>query len=532
MNDKTVNKTGSENVLRELFFIFFANTRLVIDTITLIFVLVLAVAFLSPKQYTAQATLMVKGKRIDRNPEIIQQLQEKVQDITREDLNSEAEIIASVEVLKAAILNISKQSNIFSLVLDEATGLPFNIEEEKSLTKLIGKVTSSLDVKVVRSSQILELALVWQSPDEAQLILKTIVDEYLHYRNAVYKPEKAKSFYNSTLNSYQDLVDQKNAEITQVVNNIKATNSSFEIESNLDVQKGYALQLGELEHQKQSLTAELSYLYSQLERAELAIEQNKDGGDYTYTFFANIENLAIRELANAVKVKLDEYNSISRNFVATSTRAVNMKNELDKTYQTLVNEVRTLVEHDQEQLQSVIDTIDLITERKQALDKRNLSLARYQMKLEELRAQRELLNTSYINYYRLHEETQMFERTRDAAIDTQIILLTPAWANTSATFPNKRVLLPFGFIIAIILALTVAFINEYFDDRFKRPVDSEQYLGVPMLISLSDKNPKPKLSFSQLVAQKLSFIANEIWHSLKQKWQKTTKQQDDSKEGK
>lgn len=490
MSKVTSAPSASENLLREILFIFFANKRVVIETFTLIFLVVLAVAFLSPKEYTANATLMVKNKRVERNPAIVQQLRDRIQDVTREDLNSEAEIIGSIEVIKATVLRLAKETDIFTLHVHPETGLPIDEYNQDRLTQLGKKVAKKLSVSLVRSSQILELNLIWSSPENAKIILDTIISEYLRYRNAVYKPEKAKGFYNDTLHSYQQLMDENRNQIVQLTQKIKASNAQIEIESNLEVREGFLLQLGGLEQQRKNLRADLNYFNKQLAK----VTEN-DAGDYV--FFTNIENQSIREMASSVRIKLHEYRSITSRFLADSNRAKRKREELEKAYTTFLFEVRALVEHKSDQLQAVEDTIHHLNSKIKELDDRNVNLAKYQIELEELNAKNALLEESFNNYYRLHEESRMQERTRNAAIDTHIVILTNTWASKDATFPKKGLLIPFGFVIAAMLGLTVAFINEYFDNTFKRPVDTEINLDIPTIISLSDKTPKPKKVFME-----------------------------------
>ncbi|WP_372768107.1 GumC family protein [Pseudoalteromonas sp.] len=493
----------SENFLREILFIVFANKRLLIDTIAIIFIAVLAVAFLAPKKYTAQSTLLVKGKRVERNPEIVQQLQEKKQEITREDLNSEAEIIASVEVLKRTIIALAKNDLVFDIRLNQDGTGTKDAKAEEKLIKTSSKLASALSVTVVRSSQVLELGIVWRSPSEGEAILKELVNQYLSYRNAVYKPEETKSFYDQTVMTYQSLIDVKSSEIAMIVTKIKAPESSKEIESNLAVKKDYQLQLGLLEKSRLELTSELKYLRKQLqmvdEVAKYNINRLPGHEKNTYQFFSNINNQAIRDMANIVHLKLEEYTKISRNFVASSERAKSMQAELDKSYRTLIREVRALMEHQENELMAVRDSIAFLQQKISELDARNGDLAQYQMQLEKLQREKRLLEKSYENYYRLKEESLMFERIQNASLNTQIIVLTPAWASSSATFPNKRLLIPFGLVIAVLVALTVAFINEYFDDSIKRASDSERYLGLPTISALSNKENIEKPAYTTRV---------------------------------
>ena len=509
-----------ENFLREILSVVFAQKRLIVETALIIFAVVLLVAFLAPKKYLGQAALMVKAKRIERNPEMVQQLRERSLPISREDLNSELQILTSSAVLKRTALEATRQHGIFGLgallkTLESGQakaqvddlGKPQN----PGLTKAISKLKSKLDVLVVPSSNVLEIKLRWKSPIEARLILDILIEQYFSYRNTVYKPQKVRNFYDQTVNAYQQDIDEQQQQKILLINQIKATDAHTEIESNLTLIKEYRQQLGPLELSRLTTGAQVELLTAQLNQ-----QNPKDSAKNTdlrhIKLFANIDNPAIRALAGDVQKNLTTHVDLSKDFLPTSSVLIGARRKLDSSYAILLKEVTAVSYQQKGKLKAISGSIGFLQQRISELTSRNVALAKLQVKLEKVNRDQDLLEASFANYYKLREEATMMERTQDASLNTQVILLTPAWANHAAVFPNKMLLIPFGLIIALLVGLTAGLVIEYFDDTIKRPDDSLKLIGVPNIVSLNDLDPASQPYRSQAA---LNWLVNWFKHLVK-----------------
>ena len=506
------NSQASENVLREALFIVFAQKRLIIDTVVLVFVIVLAVAFLSPEKFSAHTTLLVKGKRIERNPEAVVQIQERKLPISREDLNSEMRILTSLELIKRTVLAVDEKYQLFNLnSLDEGTALVVQSEgesrwlpQDSKLTKSIRELTSALKVTVETTSNILEVELSWNSPAEAQQILDVLIEHYFSYRNTVYKPEKVRNFYDQTVNAYQKSIVQEQQKLKVIIDKIKASSTHQEIESNLALKKEYQQQLGALELSRLKQQAQLNDLEAQLNNSSVDVIKTKK----SIQLFTHLDNTAIRELATSVRVNFDQYSNVLQYFLPKSEKAIIAKKNLDSSYALLLQEVKSIRQHLRGELKSVESSINFLHKKLLELDTRNTLLGTLQIELDQVERDKALLEQSFANYFKLREEADMFDRTQTANLNTQIIILTRPWADENATFPNKRLMIPFGLIIAILAALTVGFIKEYFDDTIKRSDDSLKYLGVPAIVSLKDATKEKPQSISYKLLQGLLKLFN------------------------
>ena len=113
----TNNYTGSpasENYLRELVFILSARKWLIIFVTLLIFSFVIAVAFLWPPSYTAHAKLMVSRKAVEPSLGTLEKVDYRVEKVSKEDLNSEAQLLLSEDLISRVILQLHEEGSMFS----------------------------------------------------------------------------------------------------------------------------------------------------------------------------------------------------------------------------------------------------------------------------------------------------------------------------------------------------------------------------------------------------------------------------------
>lgn len=625
----------THNYLHEILFIAFAQKRVIINTALFIFIGVVGYALLAPSRYRAETTMLVKGKQLARNLEAFTQADPRILPISREDLNSEVQLLTSFHVLKST-----------AQALNEPLPLP-QASSDDQLQQTIGKLARAVTVKIVPASNILNISLQWSAAADAQHILETLRDKYLEYRTSVYQPKRLRSFYDDTVTDYQQAIDKKQLQVAIIIDSMKSTSAMPEIESNLSLRKEVEAQLGSHEQSSLMLGTRLTFLTGQIAQAQgnqrayspqlemdihkkhkldnlsngsvtkaawgqkfmpqprhhelrsiddkrytlqLFMGKNLDGvkryltqnnlnkhpllriyptqrsgedrlvviyGNFEnrqtalmalknarflnqtwakpyalvhrdldrllpqvdkttpesathakqqvidnispaqeksrpLTFkrklhlFTNLENVAIRQLADSVQESMKLFNLTSRDFLPESAKYKLSKAQLDKQYATLLQEVISLKNHRLSELTAVDQIIAHLTKKIDRLSRRNLELARLQVNLDRVKRDLALLEQSFSNYYKLREEVTMVDRSHAASLNTQIITLTPPWANARATFPNKTLLIPFGLLIAILVGLTVGFIKEYFDDNFKRSDDSLRLIGIPTILCLSD----------------------------------------------
>lgn len=467
-----------ENYLREILFICFAQKKLIINIFLLIFSVVVAVAFLYPPVYTAHTTLLVKGKRVERNPEVIAPTEERIQPISKSDLNSEMTTLTSESVLRDTILSLQKDSHIFNiaeedLIEQKNISVMELINRDNSLSRALKKLKKSISVSNTPASNVLEVSIKWDSPQSAQAILDALLNNYFLYRNNVDKPEKIRDFYNQTVEDYQTAINEKHQQKMKLIKEINANDAHEEIISNLALKKDYQQQLTLLQRDKNDLQATVAHLKQQLNLKDVHT-------------FPGIDNVSVRQQATLVQQTQAKFTELSKHYLPKSQVMKSARKELELNFAQLQNEVRSLLNYHQAKIDSLNKDIQYLQQQVDTLVQRNINLAQLDVELKKIQRDSELLEVAFANYYTLREEATMRDKTQSANLQTQVIILNPPWADRKPTFPDKRFLLPFGVFIAFLVALTAGFIREYFDHSFKRTDDSLRYLGIPCVLAVSE----------------------------------------------
>lgn len=74
-----------------------------------------------------------------------------------------------------------------------------------------------------------------------------------------------------------------------------------------------------------------------------------------------------------------------------------------------------------------------------------------------------------------------------------IKIVSQAQGASLVSTTNSTLKLIIAFFVSVILGISIAFILDYLDQSFRIPHDIEDFLGIPLLGSISKRNPKEKL---------------------------------------
>ena len=130
----------TENYLRELYFIFFRQKTLIIWTAGIIFTLALLISFFWPATYAAEGHVLVRGKKVEKSPEVIEQEYNRAERVSKEDLVSEE------RQTNTAIFMIGKHNESYIIT----SGNPIKNDHIDSLKSRLDKI-NSLDKEGLKS---------------------------------------------------------------------------------------------------------------------------------------------------------------------------------------------------------------------------------------------------------------------------------------------------------------------------------------------------------------------------------------------
>lgn len=234
MSDVMQKMTHDEDWKRELGHVFFARRSLILTTAAIVFAGAVLIALFWPATYTASSSMLVLGKRSQISPAALDVVELRDPKVTSQDIASELEIIRSSELIRRVVQNIQQKQGG-----DELAG-------DKLLERIAG-FRKQLDAVGVEDSSAIHLSLSAGSPEEAELGLETLLDEYVVYRASVFNPEGQSEFFADRMEYYQKQHDAKIAEMLETGDNMSPEFLDQMIAGNLKRMDILQESLGELE---------------------------------------------------------------------------------------------------------------------------------------------------------------------------------------------------------------------------------------------------------------------------------------------
>ncbi|MBF0143473.1 MAG: hypothetical protein HQL59_08445 [Magnetococcales bacterium] len=451
-----------ENYKRELVFIFFAQRRKIVSLTLFLLMVSVAVSFLWPPSYQASGTILVKGKKMEKNLEALEDAQLRPMPVTKEDLFSELAIFASDEVMRRAIDELGKSANKEIV----ARLGPNPVKRMKKLQK-------SIESSVVPTSNVIQIVYVSWDPEVARLTLQTVMEQYIIYRNEVYNPVEASAFLSGQVGKYSGDLDSKTQEMIAHIEKTGATAADKQIEYNLLIKK-------DLEDRIAQLTADVVDRELTIRNLDLRLKQEK------VQFFTFIANPGILSLGTKLQERVAEKEALLRRFVPDHPEIVRLEEQIRRSYDSLRAEVQSYRDDLATQLEVMREKIRTLQGKAASLAAENMALRKAALVIQRMERDSQLLEYSYQTFYKRNEEVRTDTSTNSARMSSYVTILAPAMALESPIFPNPRLLIPFGLVAGIMLGLSVGFLYEFFDQTFKRPEDVASHLELPLIFSIPE----------------------------------------------
>ena len=105
---------------------------------------------------------------------------------------------------------------------------------------------------------------------------------------------------------------------------------------------------------------------------------------------------------------------------------------------------------------------------------------------EEILSQMTLAEKDY-EQYRDSLQRARISSALDVDKVSNVSVVQPATLPMDPVKPNKIVNLFLGVFLALFASLTFAFVFDYFDDSVNTPQQVERWVGVPVLVTVSEK---------------------------------------------
>jgi succinoglycan biosynthesis transport protein ExoP len=450
----------TENYLRELYFIVFAQRKIILWTTLSFLVLSVLIAFFWPPTYSASGTIFVRGKKIEKSPAEIEPVDLRPTSVTKEDLSSEDQILTSFDVIERTI-NDLKDRKLYKKENGETPSLFDEVYQAKG----------NIKTELVPASNIITVTFYDKDAQYAVTFLKALIDQYMAYRLQVYNPNKAESYFSQQADQFNERLKRKEDELMGIVSKTRAPDPQKEIENNLVL--------------KSDLQKELTIQKSDAIDKELTIQHlDRALKDRNMHYFSFIENRPINDLSSKLQDLYIERGKTLRAYNPLSDKVKLIDKQIDDTYTQLKAEVDGVKTNILKQLKIIRYKIDTMGREIDDINTNNVSLEKQIIDTNRIERDANLYKFSYDTFAKRKEEAVAVTVKN---MPSNVSILSEAFPSDGPAFPKKLIVIPLGLLIGLIMGLSFAFVREYFDHTFKKPSDVQTYVDLPVIFSIPAK---------------------------------------------
>lgn len=453
----------TEDYILELTTIFFIRKKMILTITVLISFAAILIAFFMPPIYAAVSHILVKGKRIEKSPESLDASPVKAFELTKEDLNSEIEILTSHDVIRNTISHLQAKELLFHT--EELSG--------KDLLRLVKEIQGNLTSEIVPNSNVIKVTLLNKAPKQALLVLDHLLKQYMKYRALIYHPSQTAPFFKYQVEEYKNRLAQLEKQLNGLAIDSETADPLKEIENNLLI--------------KQELSRQLNVARSQLIEKKQYVSNLKHAiKSNPIQFFSFIDNLSINAFADKLQGLVIEKGEILRKFHPESQKVHRVEEQIDNAYAVLKSEVQSFLDDQENQERILREKIASLDLRTDDIDTRNIELHALAVSYNRIKQDLDLMQTSYNTLMKRWEEARIVN-TSDENTLSLISITSQPYSSGTPVFPNKRTLIPLGVLVGLITGISLGFLSEYFDHTIKRPEDIDRFIGLPTLFSIPRK---------------------------------------------
>ncbi|WP_263353199.1 GumC family protein [Acidicapsa acidisoli] len=489
---KSINEGAEDFSLRELAAPLFRRKRLLLITLLVVFVGITPIGLLLFYKFRSQMAIFVNRERIDSlvtagasNQTITQPLA-----VAEEEINSEAELLLSQDVLEKVVLANNLQAHKASL-LDIFQP---KRDEAYDVAQAVKTLARKIKVKPSTKADIINVSYSSNDPKLSYAVLNSLSTLYLEKHAEVHRPAGSYEFFSGETERYKKALAESEARLRDFVQTPGSVAPDLQ-RTDLDLQ--LANFIGKVHATEEAIAADQKRIQSDQEQMKMTPQRS------TTQLASSPADLLLQQLGASL--------------LAAETKRSQLLLKYDPSYPLVQEADRELAEtkaafEKAEQTKYVTEdsnvdpTYELLREdlaksqadlaaQQASLAANKASVANMQSQMVQL-AEKGLDQSDLVREQKANEENYLLylskreqERTSDALDKTRIENVAIA---TPPSIPVLPVLSPFAVILlafagAVFVSITTAYAVDYFDSSFHTPAEIVDILGIPVVVSISKR---------------------------------------------
>lgn len=439
----------------------------ILITFAIIFFGVVLVTFLMQPTYRSSAKVMV-NYLLDLDTAHLLKLIQTQDRSYYDELNSETVIFKSRAILEPVVMNLRNpdyNSDRKSLASQEVDRAVQHLKEK-------------LDISRDRDTNILIVSCQDHNPNWAKKIVDNVVDQYLKQRPLLNRDERALEFIDRQIQLVEKrihAIKEKGMEYQQTAELVAPGDQANILLSSLS---DFDRELTRVRSERMSKEALVKVIQEQIERGEDPSLLSTESSAYVSKF----------SYINGLKKKLLELELEKERLALKYTREhpkmVAITSDIEETRKKFKSATQEILDSELANLktlrineQALMRRMNKVANSINALAKKEFELGKITLGVSDLEGVHSML-------IRQREEAKLSADKQQYSIKARVI--EPAVVPGFPYKPNRPLYILLGFLVALVVALGLAFFIEYFDHSLNTAEDAQNCLGLPLLATISD----------------------------------------------
>ncbi len=458
----------TEDYLKELMIIFFSKINMVIGITIFFTCIALLVAVNSPPTYSANGTILIKGKKREKSPEALEIDSNKVDVIStvgKEDLSSEISILSSSNVLVNVLNNLESDKRF-----PELTSLPSD-SRKKVRSQIRSQIKKGLESKILPSSTLIRVTLNYGNAQQAVAILENIFIEYKEERFKIFNPTPVKEFYQEQAQKFLNGSIALEEQLMEIAQQANTPEMKPEIMNNLITKRSIT--------QEQIIPLESKIIIKK--NYIIGLEKDITKGDcHTFSY---LPVSPIKSLSEKVNSLLVEKAGLLSFFRPKSQKVQKLELEITAACSAIQREVTAYLKDQKTQLKGLQGQLAMQKKKLERISERNIKLYGYHIKRMRIEQHLDFQKESHKTFVQRLEEAKINIASETNNLFSINIIERPSTSGV-IIFPQKKKLLVMGMVAGFIMGCCFSFIFAYFDNTIKTPDDILYDFELPVFYSL------------------------------------------------
>ncbi|MDR1349432.1 MAG: hypothetical protein LBJ59_01375 [Zoogloeaceae bacterium] len=503
-----------ENYLHEFLRMLFANRRLIKRVFLAFAVITLLLPLILKQSFEITAEVIVQSKKLaqtDSSSTALAYDPDRFIPTSLTDMETESNILRSLTLIHQTISELRDEgrydpqpaifdrllfnplrrfvSNPLRTYVINPTRALFGLEvdpvRDSTLDVWTKQASEHLKIETLPGSNVVSVVYDSSDPALGTRFVERLLANYLKNRQSLQSNDPPESFYEQKKAQYKARLDDLESRRQALLIAAQASDPKEEIIFRLNAinTEEQALNL----YRDRALESQrwLDYL-----KKHLVFARKAGLTDYMFPFAFTItadevafEDREIKRLGEQLTDQVSHYNVAIETYQANSLPVLELSAQIGHTRLQFLKVVENRIQERSNDLEIIRSVIAQKNARVNEYKARVRALQEVQSKLRQLDTEIEALHRAFFAYTQRYEESRG-QSLIDGALSNARILSQP-YEPTEPAFPKPLQIIPLGLITGLLLAIALGYMREFFDHRFKHPLQIQQHLGLPVLMVIN-----------------------------------------------